>query len=34
MKKIVQQENPVLRAIAEEVEISSITKPEILFVKK
>ena len=29
MKKIVQQENPVLRAIAEEVEISSITKPEI-----
>lgn len=29
MKKIVQQENPVLRATAQEVEISSITKPEI-----
>ncbi|MEY4440377.1 MAG: hypothetical protein RLY49_3 [Candidatus Parcubacteria bacterium] len=29
MKKIVQQENPVLRAIAEEVDISSIIKPEV-----
>lgn len=29
MKKIVQQENPVLRATAEEVEVSSIVKPEI-----
>lgn len=29
MKKIVQQENPVLRATAEEVAVSTITKPEI-----
>ncbi|MEN9921269.1 MAG: hypothetical protein RLZZ517_247 [Candidatus Parcubacteria bacterium] len=29
MKKIVQQENPVLRATAEEVDISSIIKPEV-----
>jgi peptide deformylase len=29
MKKIVQQENPVLRTIAEEVDISSITKSEV-----
>ncbi len=29
MKKIVQQENPVLRATAEEVDISSITKSDI-----
>lgn len=29
MKKIVQQENPVLRATAEEVAVSSITKSEV-----